>query len=115
VELTTVSERAENKDLPISVEYSADTLLVRSREGSRSLDLVLNVPPRTNLMLSTVRGPIKIDGQTAAISARTGQGDITVQLDEPHNADIKATATKGAVDLLVQGQGRFNWLLKQAR
>ena len=65
--------------------------------SSAAIDLVIKIPLKANLEVSTTKGRISLRGLSASALLKSGSGDIEASINQPLNVNLTARATRGVI------------------
>ena len=66
-------------------------------DSSAAIDLVIKIPLKANLEVSTAKGRISLRGLSASALLKSGSGDIEASINQPLNVNLTARATRGVI------------------
>ncbi|HMF55537.1 MAG TPA: hypothetical protein VK619_04195, partial [Pyrinomonadaceae bacterium] len=125
VSVSTIVEGTQPRRSPVVIQRTDQQLSVSiTRESLGTLariNLVLKVPERSRVEVSTVSGKVEVKGLPAALSVQTVSGDIRAEISPTSDASITAESMSRAVEStlpregLAPARGRFPERLYQAR
>jgi VWFA-related protein len=62
-----------------------------------AIDLIIKIPLKANLEVSTAKGRISLRGLSASALLKSGSGDIEAAINQPLNVNLTARATRGVI------------------